>query len=183
MNKPLSFSERLINMNEKSRRVDNFYVTFYGLPENIANILGRQVKSITRPSVTYNTDTNRFRGATYKNLQNPTFDPVTVVFYDDENSVVGTVLYMQIFRQQNKYTDKFGELGIDRDYRFDVKIEQYNASNHLTETYILKDCFVQSIDHSDPNIVDQQESEIIISLEYDNVDILLFDEFVSMSGG
>ncbi len=181
--RPLSFEERLLNMNEKSRRVDNFYVTFYGLPENIANILGRQVKSITRPSINYNTDTNRYRGNTYKNLQNLTFDPVTLVFYDDENSIVGNIMYLQLFRQQNKYSDKFGELGIERDYRFDVKIEQYNARDQLTESYVIKDCFLQAIDHSDPNMTDQQESEIIVTLEYDNLDILIFDEYVSMNGG
>jgi hypothetical protein len=92
-------------------------------------------------------------------------------------------MYLQLFRQQNKYSDKFGELGIERDYRFDVKIEQYNARDQLTESYVIKDCFLQAIDHSDPNMTDQQESEIIVTLEYDNLDILIFDEYVSMNGG
>jgi len=180
--KPMTFEERLLNMNEKNRRVDNFYVTFYGIPENIANILGRQVKSITRPTINYEVENTRHRGNTYKDKQKLTFEPVTLAVYDDENSVTSTFVYVQLFRQQGKYTDKFGQMGLDRNYRFDIKVEVFNSSNQAVEGYYLRDCFVQNVDHSDPVIASADECEIILSIEYDNLDILIFDEYISMKG-
>lgn len=167
-------------MNEKNRRVDDFYVTFYGLPENIANVLGRQVKSVTRPTFEYQTAETHHRGNVYKDKQNLTYTPVSVALYDDENSITGTFMYMQLFRQQNKFTDLFGKWGMDRDYRFDMKVETFNAAGQVTEGFILKDCFIQSINHSDPVISEDTECEIVIMVEFDNIDILLFDEYVSV---
>ena len=172
--------EKLINSNEQNRKNDSILVTFFGLPENMGNILGRQVKSVTRPTFEVQTAEVRRRGATYKDKQNITTTPITVAFYDDENSITANVIYAQFFRQINKHTDKFGNTGIDRDYRFDMKVELYNAERNVTDAFIVKDCFIQSINHSDPDMADSSDTEIVIMLEFDNIDIKLFDEFLSL---
>lgn len=176
----LSLQDRLTNMTNNSRRNDNFYTTFYGIPENISNVLGRQVKSVTRPTFEIQTTDVRRRGAIYKDKQNLYFTPVSIAFYDDDASVTGTFLYMQLFRQQNKYQDKYGKWDLERDYRFDIKVETYNSHNHVTEGFILRDCFIQSINHSDPVIADSSNCEIVVMVEFDNVDILVFDEYLSL---
>lgn len=178
----LSLQDRLSNMTNHNRKNDNFYISFYGLPENISNVLGRQVKSVTRPTFEMQSVDVRHRAAVYKDKQNMIFTPVSIAFYDDDASVTGTFLYMQLFRQQNKYLDKFGKMDLDRNYRFDVKVETYNAHNQVTEGFILKDCFLQSINHSDPVIADSSDCEIVVMLEFDNIDILVFDEYLSLKG-
>lgn len=174
----MSLKQRLEVMTNNNRRNDNFYVTFYGIPENIANVLGRQLKSITRPTFEMMTTDVRHRGSIYKDKQNMTFTPVSIAFHDDDASVTGSFIYMQLFRQQNRYVDKFG-LSDTGDYRFDIKVETYNAHNQVTEGFILRSCFIQSVNHSDPVISDSSNCEIIIMVEFDNVDVLLFDEYVS----
>lgn len=178
-----SLEQRIENMSEKNRRIDNFHTTFLGIPENIANILGRQVKSFTRPTFDYLTVDQMHRGNVYKDKQKLTFTPASIAFYDDEQSITATFLYMQLYRQQNKHTDKFGKFGMDRDYRFDIKLETFNAVGQVTEGIIMRGCFIQNINHSDPVIMSSEDCEIMVSFECDNIDILLFDEYVSFTRG
>lgn len=178
--KYLTMTERLLNMNEKARRNDDMYVTFLGLPENVANFLGRQVKNVTRPTFEYMTTDLRFRGATYKDKQNLTFQPITISFYDDESALTSTFLYMQLYRQQNKHPDKYGHMGFGRDYKFDIKVEMFDSMKNITESFIIKRAFLQSLNHSDPSVDDDSSADISVTFEYDNIDILLFDEYVEM---
>lgn len=179
----LTLEQRLENMGEKNRRIDSFRTEFIGLPENIANILGRQVKSFTRPTFDILTVDQMHRGNIYKDKQKLTFTPASIAFYDDEASITSMFLYMQLFRQQNKHTDLYGRFGIDRDYRFNIKLETFNAAGHVTEGFILHDCFIQNINHSDPVIAQAEDCEIMISVECDNIDILLFDEYINLRQG
>lgn len=175
-----SLQQRLENLTNKSRRNDSFQVTFFGLPENIANILGRQVKSVSRPTFEYMTTDLRHRGNVYKDKQNLTFTPVTISMYDDEAAITSTFVYMQMFRQQNKYQDKYGKWDMERDYFFDVKVETFNAKGEATEGFVLKQCFIQNVNHSDPVISDSTECEVVISIEFNNIDVLVFDEYLSL---
>lgn len=172
--------EKFNNMNEKNRRSDELLVTFFNLPENMGNILGRQVKSVTKPTIEMQTVDLRHRGATYKDKQNVTATPVNISFYDDENSVTETILFMQFFRQQNKLPDRFGISDMGRDYRFDIKIETFNSVGEITSGMVLRRCFIQTIDPSDPNMASDEETEINIMVEFDNIDILLFDEYMNL---
>ena len=172
--------KKLVNFTDKNKRNDSILVTFFGLPENMANILGRQVKSVTRPTFEVQTYDTRFRGNTYKDKENITMTPISVAFYDDENSITTNILYMQLFRQLNKYPDKFGIEGKDRNYRFDMKVELFNAEREVTDAFIVKSCFIQSINHSDPDMADSADTEIVVMIEFDNVDIKVIDEFLSL---
>tara|TARA_Y100000593_G_C4308288_1_gene336940 strand:+ start:1609 stop:2163 length:555 start_codon:yes stop_codon:yes gene_type:complete len=176
----LSLNEKLINFNSKNRRNDAFYVKFYGIPENFSNVLGKQVKNFVRPNIDMETSITAHRGARYKDSQKITLAPVTVAFNDDEESLVSMFLYIQLFRQMNKYPDKFGKLGFGRDYKFDVEMVLYNANREVTEKFTLIDCFIQNINHSDPNLSDSSETEIAVTLEYDNIDVWLFDEYIRL---
>lgn len=180
-NPVMTWDERLQNMNEKNRRNDAFYVTFLGIPENISNILGRQVKSLTRPTFEFMITDKRYRGEVYKDRENLNYTPMSVTFYDDENSIVSAFLNMQVFRQLNKQTDKFGRWGVDRDYRFDIQIQLFNSSKQCTEEFIVRRCFIQSLNHSDPDISDDSDCEITVMFEFDNIDIKLFDELLSVN--
>jgi hypothetical protein len=176
----LTLEEKLVNFNNKNRRNDAFYAKFYGIPENFSNVLGKQTKNFIRPNIDVVTTQLSRRSATYKDAQKITLAPVTITFRDDEESIVSTFVYVQMFRQMNRYPDKFGVMDMGRDYKFDVELILYNSKQEETEKFMLKGCFIQNVNHSDPNISDSAETEISITLEYDNVDYWLFDQYVSI---
>lgn len=173
MNKPFTLSRT-------SKRVDNFYVNFKKLPENISNILGAQINTISRPEISFDTQNRRVGRNQMQNVkQNVRFEPVTVTFFDDEQSVVSMFLYYQIFRQMNKTEDVFNNKPNtnhkERDFKFDVEVEVFSPNGELVEKYVLKDCFIQSITHSEHVVVDDADNEITIILNFDNIDIQTFD--------
>ncbi len=178
----LTLQEKILNGNQTNRRIDNFHVTFFGIPENVSNIMGRQVKSLTRPTIDVQTAQRRHRSHTFKDTANMILAPVTLSFFDDEESITSMFLYAQLFRQLNKHSDKYGKWGIDRQYKFDVKVECFNSRNKVTEAFIMRDCFIQNIDHSDPVYSNSDECEISITLEYNDLDVMVFDEYISMLG-
>lgn len=179
----LSMEERLIHFNNKNRRNDAFYVTFLGVPENISNVLGKQVKNLTRPNIDVQTGQLSRRSATFKDHQRISLTPVVITFFDDENSITSTFMYVQMFRQMNRYPDKMGTMDLGRDYKFDIRVQLHNSKDQVTEEFIMRGCFIQNINHSDPNVSDDSETEISVTFEYDNVDYKLFDEWVSIRPG
>ena len=151
---------------------------FYKLPENVSNILGRQLKMIGRPEINFEAEVQRYRGNTYKEKMNATFEPISASFSDDENGVTSTLLYAQVMRQLNKYPDVFGNMDAvnQRDYKFDIEIDYYNASGEKTDTVVLVNCFISSISHGDNMYSDDTEKEITVTFEFDNLDMPMFDE-------
>lgn len=176
----LTLLERFVNQNNKSTRNDQFHVNFYGLPENIANYLGKQVKNITRPGLDFMTSENRNRQNVWRDTHNVLFDQVTLSFHDDEDGLTSRLLYTQIFRQINKYPDLMGQWGLDRDYKFDIEVKLFNASGAVKENYIMRDVFIKSISHSDLAYADNNNSEIRVVVEYNNIDYRIFDEMLSI---
>lgn len=176
-------SEPLFTFNANRKRLDNFYVTFYSIPENITNILGRQVQSVTRPNVSFDRFTTKHRRNTYSNSGQIMFDPIAIVFKDDEESVTSMFLYAQIFRQLNKHSDIFGQndAGKERTFTFGIKVQFFNSLQEPVEEYILKDCFIESIEHTDPLISEDTENEITVSIAYDNIEVKVFDRYLSMT--
>lgn len=176
-------SEPLFTFNANRKRIDNFYVTFLSIPENITNVLGRQVQSITRPNISFDRFETKFRRNTYQNSGQVRFDPISVVFKDDEESVTSMFLYAQVFRQLNKHVDVFGQndAGKERKFTFGMKVQFLNSLSEVVEEYIMNDCFIEEINHTDPLISEDTENEITVSIAYDNIDILVFDRYLSMT--
>lgn len=175
----MTLQEKFINLSNSNKKSDRFYAQFLGLPENVSNILGRQLKMIGRPEINFASEIVRRRGYTYKDKQEVTFEPISASFFDDENSITSMLLYAQVFRQINKYPDVFGQTdaGDERDYRFDIKVDYYNSIGEKTETIILRDCFISSLAHGDTMYSTDEDKELTVTIEFDNLDIPTFDEF------
>ena len=180
----ISQAER-INRNNKNRKADQFYVTFLKLPENVSNLFGKQTKSIGRPSLTFETSNINRRHNQYTDMNQVRFDPVNVIMFDDENGLTSQALYIQLFRQMNRGEDVFGRWpDLDRDYRFDVKVELFNSRAEMVEGYVLKNCFFSEISHGDVNTTDEDtETEINLSLTYDNIEYFIVDDYVELKQG
>lgn len=183
MNNPLSGSE-MINRNNNSRKVDQFYVTFLKLPENVSNLMGRQTKRITRPNLSFQTSMIKRRHNSYEDMHQVRFEPVNLTMFDDENGLLSQYLYIQLFRQMNRGKDVFGRWPeLDRDYRFDVKMELFNSTGKQVEGYILRNCFISSIEHTDLETTEETDAEITITLTFDNIDFFVVDDYVEFKAG
>lgn len=171
------------NMSTKIKRVDRFYVTFYNIPENISNVLGRQVSVITRPDIDFDVIKTGFRKNTYNDIGKITLSPITITFKDDEQSITSMFLYAQIMRQLHKQVDIFGEVGKNQQTRFGMKIDFLDATDNVTESYDLLDCMITNIAHSEPTIGDDDIMDITVNVEYDNINIKIFDQYLKLTRG
>lgn len=166
----------------RSKTSDKFYVKFPGLPENFSNILGRQVRTFNRPNITFEETEVRKRGFQYKEKGAVRFNPITVIFWDDEGSLVSSILYAQTMRQLNRYVDCFGRepdsAPDDRDFRFDVQIDLLTANDEVIESFILRKCFITEISHDPLQIDDDGEITISVNFAYDNISCKIFDDYI-----
>lgn len=176
-------ADKLVNRSLTPKKVDNFYTKFLKIPENISNLLGRQVKSITRPTVTIETSSTFYRGQQYIDKAKPRFNPISVTLQDDEAGITSMILYAHVMRQENVLADLYGrENVLDRDYRFDVKVETFDARDRVTESYVLKNCMVSEIEHTQPIVQGEEDNEIIIMLSYDNIEFNILDQYDELKG-
>lgn len=170
--------DQLKNRSLNPKRVDNFYVSFLKLSDNVSNLLGRQTKSITRPTLQWETSQTFHRGKQYQNKEEPRFNPITVVLTDDESGLTSMILYAHAFRQQNILYDLYGRSdALDRDYKFDIVVKTYDSRDRMTESFVLKNCFISSIEHSTPIQQSEEDNEITVEISYDNIDFQAIDAY------
>lgn len=176
----------LLNRSSTSKRQDNFLVSFFNMSENVGNYLGRQVLTISRPSITIEESKTRRKGNEYVNPSQLRFDPIQVVFSDDENSLTSMLLYAQIMRQREKYAgevdDVFNDTDTEKRFKFGIFIQLFNSTGDVTESYVLKDCFINKLDHSESMMSGNELNQITINVSYDNIDVKVFDKFLSLTG-
>ena len=170
-----------LNRNNKNRKSDQFYVRYIGLPENVSNLFGRQTKSMGRPSVRFETTEVGHRSNRYTDMQQVRFDPIEVTLFEDENGLTSQALYIQAFRQVNRGEDIFGRWKQEDDgnFRFDIAVDLYNTEEEITESYVLKSCFISAIDHDDIDITDEEsEAKIRVTIEVSNIEYALVSDYV-----
>jgi hypothetical protein len=86
-------------------------------------------------------------------------------------------------RQLNQQGDIFAETGKDSITKFGIKVELMNANDVVKETYILKDCIVTNIAHSEPTMGDDDNADISVTVDYDNIDVKVFDRYITLTKG
>lgn len=139
------------NRNLAPKKVNKFYVKFFGMTENDSNLLGRQVTSLERPTITFNVSENRNKMQKRNDVSEIEFDPITIEFNDDLNSLTNKALYNQILKQS---TDN------PNDYLFEIKVEVFSEGSNIAEHFVIKNCFIQSLTHSQ-NIYSNSENNTI----------------------
>lgn len=150
-----------INRTLVDKKVNDFYCKFTRLDENDANILGRQVKSISRPNLQFAVGEYQHKAHRVNSLSRIQFDEVSVTFYDDSDSLVTRAIYNQLYKQARKIpTERPDEM------HFDVLVEVYSPDGRLTEKFILLKCVIVSVQHSEQVYVGSSGNEITCSLRY-----------------
>lgn len=141
--------------------VDQFYVKFFQLPENISNILGRQVESVERPSLNFNMSEN-FNKNVKQNLPGKIdFQPITIIFKDDDASLVAAALYKQIERQNGVYAPSFERS------KFEIQVEVFSSDDKKVEEILIKKCFISGISHSEHIYSGSEKNRITVTLAFD----------------
>ena len=147
-----------------NKTVDSFYVSFYGISANASNILGRQVKSIERPVINFNTHDIIIKGIKQHGNGTLFFEPISIVFLDDINSITNFVLYDQLMHQTGKKQPSF------EDSKFSVNVKCFDATENVIEEFTLLGCFIQMLQHSEQIFSESTSGTLTVQLQFDNVD-------------
>jgi len=146
---------------------DIFLVSFYNIAENDSNIMGRQVKSFERPPINFKVFQTDNKGIKQVNNATLEFSEVSVIFEDDENSLVNKALINQCYRQAGKGTDdtKYFE-----NSKFEINCKLYNGRDTIVEDITLRGCFIVNITHSEAITSDNIPNTITTTISFDNLD-------------
>lgn len=154
------------------KTVDSFYVSFYGMPANVANILGRQVKSFERPVINFNS--YELNNKNIKQYGNSTlfFETISITFIDDENSLVTHCLYDQLKKQTGVSAPSFEKS------KFNINVKCYDSRESVIEQFTLKGCWIAMMQHSELIFSDSTANTITAQIRFDNVDYV-FPDYVT----
>lgn len=158
-------SANTINRSLHSKRVDSFYVSFYGLPENDANILGMFVKSIERPTINFNMSPNYNKGVKQQLIGNLEINDLTINFDDDENNFVLKALIEQIFRQRGMHTPASNSA------KFEINVKVLRSiDNAVMEEFTLLRCSINTITPSEMIYNDSIGNTLSVTFSVDDVE-------------
>lgn len=176
--------KRITSLDTRTRTSEKFYVEFLKYPENLSNFLGRQVKSFQRPEVGFDVISTPRRSSDFVDQGKLTMQPVQFELWDDENSITSTLLHLQILRQSNLWNDvnntsvesRSNEL--ERDYRFEIRVNFLNAMDEVVETVTLTHCFISAMGYSPYDVTDKEGNGIInIQVTYENFSTSILDDY------
>jgi len=178
-----SFSELIRNSNNNNKRNDSFYVKFFNFPEDVSNYLGKQIKRFNRPTISFETSTMSFRNSKVSRSGKLDLPQFTMTFNDDSTGIVSMLLHAQIMRQLKMQPNIFGQTnqGFDlHDDRFDLEVVMWGETKSVTDSFRLRRCYITNIDYGDLTVDDDTDSEITVSVVYDNYDVKIFDRYHSL---
>lgn len=163
-------TNRILN----SKRVNDFTVEFLRLEDNDGNILGRQVKSIDRPTLTFNTFETHHKKEMRTDTSKVVFSDAQIVFKDDEGNLVLNALYKQIYIQNGRAGPTFSHRSFEK-AKFDVAVKTYNSHGEVVEKFTYKNCIITGITHTQGVYENTtSENEVTVTIKYDTID---FDGF------
>ena len=150
-----------VNRSLHPKTIDKFYVSFFSLPENLSNILGREVQSVSRPNITFNEGEVRHKGIRQVFSTTIEYQPIDIIFFDDSGSLVSRALYEQIKRQT----------GVSEgSKKFSLVVKIYDAHGDIVEEFELKDAHILSVTHSEQILTDSTNNVITVSISFNDLD-------------
>ncbi|MDH5766881.1 MAG: hypothetical protein OEZ38_12795 [Gammaproteobacteria bacterium] len=156
--------QNLISRPLANKKVDSFYVSFYGMSENYGNILGRQVQSIERPTLNFNRYEVRNKGLKFESSTRIEYQEISISFFDDNSSLVSRALIEQVKRQTavNAHSTE--------DTFFQIGVKCYSVDEDIVEEFELKHCYLGSISNSEMIQTDSSNNIITITVIYNDID-------------
>ena len=155
-----------INRSISTKKVDHFHVSFLRLDENTSNILGREIISIERPTINFMEFEMRNKGIKSVGEGTIEYQQISIQFHDDDQSLVNKCLYEQIKRQTYVSQPK---IEIDT-ITFDVLVKVFSTNDKLVEQFTLKDCYINSLSHSEQIYSDSTNNIITVTISFNELD-------------
>lgn len=154
--------EEIINRSLEDKKSDSFEVAFYIMDANIANILGRQIRRVSRPNFTFLVNEYHRKGMKLYDTGRIEFQPIDIEFADDENSMVTNAIYRQVFlqRKANNVLDA----------AFEMRVKVLNNRGSVIENYVLKQCTIESITHSEQIYEDSMNNSVTVAVRFIDMD-------------
>lgn len=147
-----------------NKKIDSFYVSFFGMENNESNILGRQVQSIERPSLTFNVLEVRNKGIKYENTSRIEYQAITITFLDDNASLVQRSLIEQVKKQTHVNATQ------TLDPAFQIGVKCYSVEGKVVEEFELQRCYIQNITNSEFIMTDGTNNIISVTITFNKVD-------------
>jgi len=144
-----------------AKTVEKFYVSFFDMSENISNILGREVMSLERPNLTFNEFSIHNKGKRWTNGARIEYQPLTIIFFDDDKSLVNNALTEQLRKQSY-------ELDSDN-FKFSISTKIFTYNSNVAEKFTLNDCHIQAITQTESTYLDSTISTISVTITYNKL--------------
>lgn len=163
-----------INRPLATRESDEFYVHFLRIDDNASNLLGRQVRIISRPEINMNSFDLYQKNKKQNGIGMIDFGEISITFNEDNEGLVNKVLYTQIQRQ-------VGHGGMDNNFQaaaFDIHIKMYNKRDEVIQIYKMTNCLIKNISGTELDVTDTTPTTLSVSVSYDNLDM----EFPRLGG-
>lgn len=173
--------KQAVNANMKTRTQQRFSVVFKSHLENINDFLGRFIKSIDTPSITFNDMEHNYKGYTFTDRTGISIDTLTVEFKEDTESLVSLLLTTQMLRQNGKINDVRDKEAPGHLYKFDIDLHYYNLHDEIVETITYKRCYIKSLDRTNLDYSQKQgDSVITCTIKVGDIDFHIVDETFSL---
>lgn len=137
--------------------------------------LTQNVISVSRPNLTHEeVVVDHYNSKTYLAGKH-TWDPVTIVFRDDQNSHVIKAIGEQLNKQVDHGDQSSAVAG--EGYKFEVEIETLDGQNGsqpaVFDTWKLVGCFIQNVQYGELNYSASDMVQVTLSLRYDTAEHIM----------
>lgn len=167
-------------LNAKTRTNDKFYVEFFRIKENVSNVLGRQVYSLSLPDIGFDDiQINHGRNSFVDKGKTRTGE-LSITFKDDEDSVVDAVVAAQVLRQLNNihFESKPPE---QRDYTFDILVRKFTSDNETESLgYKFTGCRIMNVTHGELSYANDEKGKITCNISFDVIEFDFPKKFVEV---
>lgn len=143
----------------------------FGVSAGLRVELTKQLKSFTRPNVSFEPITVDVYNSKINLAGKPTWAEITVVLRDDAVGNVTKLVGEQLQKQFDFMEQSSAASGID--YKFSTRLEMLDGGNGASEptvleTWELYGCFIQGATYGDMDYSANEPVEISLTIKYDN---------------
>jgi len=160
----------LLNRSMNVMKEGDFYVSFLNLPNNLSNVLGRQVISVDPPSLSVQVVEKPSRQkTTYPSQGRFDVGDLTIEFRPDSFGIVMDVLFRQFLYQNGMIDIEDDKSAIGK--TFDVQLEFLTPTNVQNQIITYRKCFLNDIAMPSLTTGGNQETSMSVTFSVENIDI------------
>ena len=162
----------LLNRSTSNLKSNDFYVKFLNFSDNLSNILGRQVYSISPPNIKNQTIERKRGDSTANHAGQFEIENINIKFRSDAFGIINDVILRQFLRQNGLLENEDQE---NKNYRFDIQLELLTPYNNNNQVILYKNCFLEGFNIPEMSYKNDEPVIIDTVFQTDEIDIQLKD--------